>query len=110
MSRIFLTDSSKLDIHIIAENLDVFNNIGQSFIEGVFDRMDILEDNPLIGSTLEDKSDIATDYRYLVFKFTKILKYIIIYRFNEDRSIAYINRIFDSREDYMRVIFGADVD
>lgn len=109
MSRIYLTDSSKRDIRIIAENLDVFNDLGRPFIEGIFKRIEVLEDYPMSGPNLEEKSGVSTDYRYLVFSYTKVLKYVIIYRLNDDRSKVYINRIFDCREDYMRVIFGADI-
>ena len=108
--KVLLTDSSKHDIRIISENLDAFNNIGNSFIAGLFDRMDILIDNPMIGPSLQTKTLIETDYRYIVYEFTKILKYIIVYRSNNDNSIVYVNRVFDSRENYMRMLFGDDMD
>ena len=105
-----LTDSSKLDIRIISENLNAFNGSGDEFTRGIFDRMDMLKENPLLGSSLQSKIDIETDYRFLVYTFTKKLNYIIIYRLNHDRTVGYINRIFDGQEDYLRVLFGNDVD
>jgi len=101
-----LTDSSKLDLRIIQENLNDFNDSGTRFIDEITKDMEILEDNPEIGTSLQTKTDVITDFRYLVFPFTKKQIYIIIYRINEKEKIVYINRVFDSRTNYLSVLFG----
>jgi len=101
-----LTDSSKADLKIIEENLNDFNDSGTRFIDEITSDMEKLEDNPEIGTSLQTKTDVITDFRYLVFPFTKKLIYITIYRIDEKAKIVYINRVFDSRTNYLNVLFG----
>ena len=100
-----LTDASKLDLKIIQENLNDFNDSGTRFVDEITKDMAILEDNSEIGTSLQTKTDVITDFRYF-FPFTKKQVYIIIYRINEKEKIVYINRVFDSRTNYLYVLFG----
>jgi len=101
-----LTDASKLDLRIIQENLNDFNDSGTKFVDEITRDMEKLEDNPEIGTSLQTKTDVITDFRYVVFPFTKKQIYIIIYRIDEKANIVYINRVFDSRTNYLHVLFG----
>ena len=100
-----LTDESKYDLRIIRENLNNFNDSGTKFVDEITKDMEKLADNPKIGPTLNTKIDVVTDYRYMVFPFTKKLIYMIIYRIDERKKMVYINRVFDSRMDYLNVLF-----
>ena len=108
--RVTLTDSSKTDIRIISENIMSFSDISDLFVEGIFDKMDLLIETPLIGASLQNKIHIDTDYRFLLFELTKKMQYVIIYRVQSFNETVYINRVFDAREDYLRILFGDDVD
>jgi len=101
-----LTDSSKFDLRIIRENLDDFNGSGTKFVDEITKDMEKLKDNPEIGASLQTKIDVITDFRYTVFPFTKKLIYITIYRVDKKAEIVYINRVFDSRTNYLHVLFG----
>ena len=101
-----LTDASKLDLRIIQENLNDFNDSGTRFVDEITKDMEKLQDNPEIGTSLQTKTDVITDFRYMVFPFTKKQIYITIYRIDEKAKIVYINRIFDSRTNYLHILFG----
>jgi len=101
-----LTDASKIDLRIIKENLDDFNGSGTEFIDEITKDMEKLQNNPKMGASLQSKTDIITDFRYTVFPFTKKLVYITVYRVDEKAKIVYINRVFDSRTNYLHVLFG----
>jgi len=100
-----LTDSSKSDLKIIEENLNNFNGSGTSFVDQAMQKMEMLETSPELGASLQTKIEVITDYRYLVFKFTKKQIYIIIYSIDKNREIVYINRVFDGRMDYLNILF-----
>ena len=100
-----LTDASKADLRIIQENLDDFNGSGTTFIDKITKDMEKLENAPKIGTSLQTKTEVITDLRYLVFPFTKKQIYLIIYRVDEKEDIVYINRVFDGRMNYLNVLF-----
>jgi len=100
-----LADSSKVDIRIIQENLNDFNGSGTKFVDEITKNMKKLENNPEIGASLQTKVEIITDFRYLVFPFTKKQIYIILYRIDKKAKVVYINRVFDSRTNYLHIIF-----
>jgi len=101
-----LTDSSISDMKIIKENLNLFNESGARFIDEIMQKIEILQTSPYLGTSLETKTKIATDYRFLVFRFTKRQTYIIVYRINEKEEITYINRVFDGRMNYLDILFN----
>lgn len=103
---VLLTDVCKIDLRIIQENLDDFNESGTKFVDEIMKDMEKLKDTPKIGTSLQTKIDVTTDFRYMVFSFTKKQIYIIIYRVDEKEDIVYINRIFDSRTNYLNILFG----
>ena len=57
-----------------------------------------LKDTPLIGSLLDAKINIKTDFRYLVCR-----GYMIFYKV--DGNAVYIYRIINGRRDYCRILF-----
>ncbi|MCL2426251.1 MAG: type II toxin-antitoxin system RelE/ParE family toxin [Oscillospiraceae bacterium] len=101
-----LTDSSKSDLKIIEENLSDFNGSGTDFIDQITQRMGRLITSPELGPSLQSKIEVITDYRYLVFPFTKRQIYIIVYRIDGKKEIVYINRVFDGRMNYLNILFG----
>jgi len=101
-----LTQASQTDLKIIKENLDAFNGTGLTFIDQITSLIGKLKHSPKIGASLQTKIDIVTDFRFLVFPFTKKQVYIIIYRISEPENIIYINRVFDGRMNYLNILFG----
>ena len=101
-----LTQASMSDMKIIRENLDIFNESGTRFLDEIMQKMEALKTSPYLGTTLETKTEMATDYRFLVFRFTKRQIYIIIYKIDEKEEIVYINRVFDGRMNYLSILFG----
>ena len=58
-----------------------------------------LKDSPYIGTPLDAKLNLITDYRVLISGM-----YLIFYRIEDDT--VYIVRIIDGRRDYCRLLFG----
>ena len=103
--KIKLTDDSRADLRIIRDNLNAFNNSGLRFVNEITQHIAKLADAPKIGPSLQAKVDFPTDYRFLVFPFTKRQIYLVIYRIDENEKIVYVNRIFDGRSNYLNVLF-----
>ena len=104
--KIDYSEDAKQDLRLIRENLNAFNESGDSFFDKILIHNRILSGSPKIGTSLQTKTEVITDYRYLVFPFTKKQIYIVIYRVDEKAKIVYINRVFDGRMNYLNVLFG----
>jgi len=100
------SEGAKQDLQQIRENLDAFNESGDSFFDKILIHNRILSGSPKIGTSLQTKTEVITDYRYLVFSFTKKQIYIVVYRVDEKANMVYINRVFDGRTNYLNVLFG----
>ena len=104
--RLEYSEDAKQDLQILRENLNVFNQRGDSFIDKIFVHARKLIKMPMLGPSLQTKTLAITDYRFLVFKFTKKQIYLIIYRVDNKNKVIYINRVFDGRMNYLNVLFG----
>ena len=62
------------------------------------DTISLLKDNPYLGPKMSDRFNIDTSLRYLI-----VSKQIVFYDINEDN--IEINRILDSRQDYLSLLF-----
>lgn len=60
----------------------------------------MLREQPFIGISLETKTEMMSDYSFLVSG-----SYIIIYRVRETEGIVEISRIFGGRQNYISEIF-----
>ena len=100
-----LTDESKADLKIVEENLNSFNGSGTTFVDKITLEMAKLSGSPKLGASLQSKINVITDFRFLVFPFTKKQIYIIIYRIDEMAKIVYVNRVFDGRMNYLNTLF-----
>jgi len=100
------SEDAKQDLQLIRENLNAFNQSGDSFFDKILIYNRKLSESPKIGASLQAKTEVITDYRYLVFPFTKKQIYIVIYRIDEKANLVYINRVFDGRMNYLNVLFG----
>lgn len=86
------------DIHgYISEELDNPSAAGR-LIKDIVKAYKRLKDAPFIGSPLDAKIDIKTDFRYLVYR-----GYLIFYKI--DNNAVYIYRIINGRRDYCRILF-----
>lgn len=84
--------------HYISEVL-INPSAASNTIEGIFQNLRILEKYPEAGGSLEAKTSYKADLRYLICG-----NYIAIYRIeNQFVSVA---RIFNSKQDFIRVLFG----
>lgn len=86
------------DISKVLQNPKAATRIAKN----ILDSCGNLKQHPMLGATLEGKTAKASDLRYLVCE-----NYIAFYRIDDDTiSIA---RILDGRQDYLRILFEADV-
>ena len=104
--RLEYSDNAKQDLQLFRENLNAFNQSVESFINEILFHARKLIKTPMLGSSLQTKTLVITDYRFLVFPFTKKQIYLIIYRVDEKNKVIYINRIFDGRMNYLNILFG----
>ena len=65
----------------------------------ILDACGQLKHYPQLGLSLEAKTGVSTDLRYLLCG-----KYLAFYRIEEDAIL--IVRILDGRQDYLRILFG----
>ena len=103
------SEDAKQDLQLFRESLNAFNQSGELFIDEILLHARKLIKNPMLGPSLQIKTLATTDYRFLVFHFTKKQIYLIIYRVEERNKIIYINRIFDGRMNYLSILFGKQV-
>ena len=106
MIKIEYSEDAKCDLQLTYENLNAFDQSGASFFNKILINNRKLSEIPKIGASLQTKTEIITDYRYLVFPFTKKQVYIVIYRIDEKANLVYINRIFDGKMNYLNVLFN----
>ena len=102
MARIVYSDESILDMEqtgdYIAEKLK--NPIAAlNTVNSIQDRIDKLEDFPLMGARLSSIFAIDTDYRFLVCG-----NHLAFYRVQGD--YVYIDRILHGKQDYISVLFS----
>jgi len=65
----------------------------------IMDTVDLLVEQPFIGTALNTVVDMESDYRFLVCE-----NYLVFYRIED--SNVYIDRVLHETRDYMRVLFG----
>ena len=99
------SDDAKQDLQQFRENLNAFNKSGDVFFDELLVYARKLSDSPKLGASLASKTAVITDYRFLVFPFTKKQIYIIIYNIDEKKDMVYINRVFDGRMNYLNILF-----
>ena len=104
--RLKYSEDAKQDLQIYRENLNAFNQSGESFTDKILVHARKLTKTPMLGPSLQTKTHTITDYRFLIFPFTKKQIYLIIYRVDEKNKVIYINRIFDGRMNYLHRLFG----
>jgi plasmid stabilization system protein ParE len=104
--RLKYSEDAKQDLQLIRENLNAFNQSGDSFIDKILVHARKLVLTPMLGPSKQTKTIATTDYRFLVFPFTKKQIYLIIYRVDTENNVIYINRVFDGRMNYLNVMFG----
>jgi addiction module RelE/StbE family toxin len=70
----------------------------QNTIDGIMDAVDMLSDQPKMGTPLYFLSGLNSGYRYVIHG-----NYMAFYRTN--RTDVYIDRVLYGKSDYMRVLF-----
>ena len=70
----------------------------QNTIDGIMNVVDMLAEQPEIGTPLYFLSGLNSGYRYVIHG-----KYMAFYRTN--RTDVYIDRVLYGKSDYMRVLF-----
>ena len=104
--RLEYSEDAKQDLQLFRENLNIFNHSGDSFIDKLLIHARKLTKTPMLGTSLQTKTLAITDYRFLVFPFSKRQIYLIIYRIDDKNKVVYINRVFDGRMNYLNKLFG----
>jgi plasmid stabilization system protein ParE len=104
--RLEYSEDAKQDLQLFRESLNAFNKSGDSFVDKILVYTRKLTVMPMLGPSLQTKTLAITDYRFLVFPFTKKQIYLIIYRIDDDSKVIYINRVFDGRTNYLNVLFS----
>ncbi len=69
--------------------------------KAVLDACSQLKNHPQMGMSLEARTGIPSDLRYLICE-----KYIALYRI--DGNVISVARILDGRQDYLRILFDED--
>lgn len=99
--KLLLSPLAADDLHsihsYISEELDS-PSAADRLIKDIVKAYKQLKDTPLIGSLLDAKINIKTDFRYLVCR-----GYMIFYKV--DGNAVYIYRIINGRRDYCRILF-----
>lgn len=70
----------------------------QNTVNGIMDVVDMLSDQPEMGTPLYFLSGLNSGYRYVIHG-----NYMVFYRTN--RNDVYVDRILYGKSDYMRVLF-----
>lgn len=70
----------------------------QNMIDGIMNAVDMLAEQPEMGTPLYFLSGLNSGYRYVIHD-----NYMAFYRTN--RTDVYIDRVLYSKSDYMRVLF-----
>jgi len=70
----------------------------QNTVNGIMDSVDMLSDQPEMGTPLYFLSGLNSGYRYVIHG-----NYMAFYRTN--RTDVYIDRVLYGKSDYMRVLF-----
>ncbi len=70
----------------------------QNTIDGIMDAVEMLSNQPEMGTPLYFLSGLNSGYRYVIYG-----NYMAFYRTN--RTDVYIDRILYGKSDYMRVLF-----
>lgn len=73
-------------------------NIAKKQTEFIYESLENLSEQPLLGGELCKKFDIETDYRYLIVNST----YIGFYKVTKTNVEVY--RVLDGRQDYLRIL------
>ena len=68
-------------------------------VQDILDRVDSLADLPEIGTPLDSRCIVHSDYRFVLSS-----NYLAFYRYENDS--VFIDRVLDSRSDYLRKLFG----
>lgn len=96
VSPLAIQDMKSIKQYIQDELLNV--TAAKDFVQGIYEKIELLQDFPLIGAPLYGKVEIQNDYRYLTSG-----NYLIFYRF-ENQEI-YVVRIIYGKSDYMKILF-----
>lgn len=83
------------DIYNVVLDLSKDKATAKNYINGMLDKMEILENHAFVGTELRIYDNILTAYRYLHYK-----KYFIFYRVDDDK--VYIDRIYNDNIDYVK--------
>ena len=73
----------------------------QNTVNGILDAVDMLSDQPEMGTPLYFLSGLNSGYRYVIHG-----SYMAFYRTN--RTDVYIDRVLYGKSDYMRVLFKGE--
>ena len=68
-------------------------------VQGILDRIDVLSELPEIGTLLDSRCIVHSDYRFVLSG-----NYLAFYRFESD--CVFVDRILDGRSDYLRKLLG----
>ena len=68
-------------------------------VQGILDRIDALSELPEIGTPLDSRCIVHSDYRFVLSG-----NYLAFYRYENDS--VFIDRVLDGRSDYLRKLFG----
>jgi toxin ParE1/3/4 len=100
IEKIIWTNPAVDDLSEIFLFLEITINIekAEEITTKLYQRVDDLFDFPEMGTTAYDRHDIKSQYRYLVEKPYKILYSVL-------NDIIYIEAVYDTRQDPMRVAF-----
>lgn len=96
-SKTAVDDLDDIFNYIAIDNYD--KNSAKSLLKNITNSIDMIADYPELGKEFLLFDRIKTGYRYLVCK-----KYMIFYMFENNE--VQINRIINSRRDYIKILFN----
>ena len=101
----FKTVFSPLAIDDLDELWDYISDVlknpiaAENTVNGILDKIDLLEDQPAIGVQLVFDDGLNSGYRYVIYN-----NYLAFYRIYPDT--VYVDRVIYGKRDYMKLLFG----
>ena len=79
---------------------DILKNptAAETTVNGILDKIDLLEDQPAIGVQLFFDDGLNSGYRYVIYN-----NYLAFYRIYPDT--VYVDRVIYGKRDYMKLLF-----
>lgn len=92
--RHFDRDIEKIKVFLLSKECS--KDTIEKYLNGIYESIILLKTNPKIGTSLNTKTSIPNNYRYIVSN-----QYLIFYKVFDNEKIVRIYRIFHGKENYL---------